>query len=326
MRVLSFLLAAVLLLSACGTSSDDPEQSEDAPAGGLNIVASDPLMAHLVGQVTGDEGAINTLIGLGEDIRDFEVGPDDAELLHEADVFVESGRYINDALTAFVLEEAGEDLEHIILGDTAISEDEIMLGRILDHETHAHRVGASTQLWGDVTYARRYVRSAARQLGSIDPDSAADYEANAEAFAERLDALDDAIRAAVGTIPEENRKFVVASDEWSYFARRYRLELHELYKYDPGANPEDEFRELRDEVIQLSPSVLFDGPNLADDQLQQIAEEAGVEILDAPPTIAYLSEGSKNPERAYEAMMAAAARAIVEGLGGDASALDDLDL
>ena len=178
MRLLSFLLAALLVLTACGTSSDDEDLTDEAQAETLDIVVSDPLLAHLIGQVTGDEGALNPLMGAGEDIREFVPGPEAAELLADADIFFESGRSLNDALTVFALENTGEDTVHAILGDQAISEDEIMTGRIVDHVTHAHRVEASTQLWGDVTYARRYVRSAARQLASIDPDSGIDYEAS----------------------------------------------------------------------------------------------------------------------------------------------------
>ena len=58
-----------------------------------------------------------------------------------------------------------------------------------------------------------------------DPARKADYEANAKAYKEKLDALDKENQEKIAQIPEGARVLVTAHDAFSYFARDNKFEV-----------------------------------------------------------------------------------------------------
>jgi manganese/zinc/iron transport system substrate-binding protein len=62
-------------------------------------------------------------------------------------------------------------------------------------------------------------------LAKADPGHAAEYEANASAYLDRLEALDQFCRQQIASIPEGRRVLVTAHDAFGYFGRAYGLEV-----------------------------------------------------------------------------------------------------
>jgi len=71
----------------------------------------------------------------------------------------------------------------------------------------------------------RYAEITRDELSRVDPANKTAYEQNAAAFLKRVEALDQAIKEAVQTIPQTNRRLLTYHDSWPYFARRYGFQV-----------------------------------------------------------------------------------------------------
>jgi manganese/zinc/iron transport system substrate-binding protein len=69
------------------------------------------------------------------------------------------------------------------------------------------------------------VEEVAERLSQFDPSHASDYRENAAAYRQQLLALDQYARAAIASIPENNRLFVTSHDAFQYFGRAYGLRV-----------------------------------------------------------------------------------------------------
>jgi manganese/zinc/iron transport system substrate-binding protein len=80
-------------------------------------------------------------------------------------------------------------------------------------------------IWFDVSMWRETLAPIARELAALDPDHAAEYEANAAAYQQELDELDGWVQQQIGSLPPERRVLVTAHDAFGYFGRRYGMEV-----------------------------------------------------------------------------------------------------
>jgi zinc/manganese transport system substrate-binding protein len=95
---------------------------------------------------------------------------------------------------------------------------------------HGHNHGHShaendPHAWQSVGNAKVYVNNIRDALIKADPAGKAEYEANAKAYIEKLDALDKEIRAAVNAIPKDRRKVITSHDAFGYFKAAYGVDF-----------------------------------------------------------------------------------------------------
>jgi ABC-type Zn uptake system ZnuABC Zn-binding protein ZnuA len=88
-----------------------------------------------------------------------------------------------------------------------------------DHDDHHHE--GDPHFWLDPNMIVKYVENIRDGLSEVDPDGAASYAANAEAYIAELKALDGWIREQVEQIPAERRVLVTDHDTMGYFADQY---------------------------------------------------------------------------------------------------------
>jgi zinc/manganese transport system substrate-binding protein len=90
------------------------------------------------------------------------------------------------------------------------------------HDDHDHGDdGVDPHAWQNVANAQAYVRNIAAALERADPEGAAVYRANAQAYLAELEALDAVIRAAMTAIPAPQRVLATSHDAFGYFAAAY---------------------------------------------------------------------------------------------------------
>jgi ABC-type Zn uptake system ZnuABC Zn-binding protein ZnuA len=96
-----------------------------------------------------------------------------------------------------------------------------------EHEEDDEHSGetANPHLWLNVAYAQKYVEKLVQTLKEVDPDDAADYDANGAAYLQRLTDLEAFVVQQMATVPEENRRVVSFHEAFPYFAAAYGLEI-----------------------------------------------------------------------------------------------------
>lgn len=240
--------------------------------GPLAAVATTGIVADLVAQVGGPRVAVRSLLPANADPHDFEPAPEDLVEVEEADAIFRHGLEL-DGWAEGLIENAAVEVPVVVATDgveTLASDEEVF------DEGDPH-------VWFDPLRVATMVGTIAAGLAEIDPDGAATYEARRAAYAAELDALDAAIREAVGTIPPERRKLVTNHDALAYFADRYGLSV--VGTVIPGleTTAEPSAREVAElvETIQREgvPAIFAEntaGPGLA----RELADEAGVAIVD----------------------------------------------
>jgi len=161
-------------------------------------------------------------------------------------------------------------------------------------------------------------------FSAADPANQDAYGANFDAFALRLDQLDDMIRRAVATVPESNRKLLTYHDSWAYWAREYGFTVIGAVQASDFSDPSpQDVARLIEQVRAQSVPAIFGSEVFPSPVLEQIARESGARFVDAlrddePP-------GAQNaPEHTYLGMLKKDMQVMIEALGGDATIFDSL--
>lgn len=340
-RPLPALLTLVaLVVTACGGGSSRAAELADATASGsptvpaepgLAIVAELAPLADLVGQVLGGRGTAHSLVPGGVDAHAHEPRPSDVRRVTGADAFFGIGLGLNPGLLQLVEEHLPDDAPSVLLAETALGEDDLAVGSFGhthgDEGGHSHGdeapgPGPNPHVWVDPTNAMAIVAGIRDELVALDPDGAGAYRDNAGDLLERIGALDEAIAAAIATIPTDRRTLVVYHDAWVYFGARYGLEV--VAAIQPADLSEPSAREVRriiDQIRAEGVPKVFGSTEFPSDVLETIAAETGAEH-GAELSDDELPGEPGDPEHSYMGMMQHNARAIIAGLGGDPSAID----
>jgi ABC-type Zn uptake system ZnuABC Zn-binding protein ZnuA len=233
-------------------------------------------------------------------------------------------------LNAKVTELAGENLPDdavmVDLNARVIPEDQIIFSDTHSHgdgPAHGHQPNVHT--WTNILFTPGYVNEIAQVLSEIDPDGKATYEANRDALNAEITELEAAARTALDTIPAENRTLVVYHDSWSYFGREYGFDVIGALQAVDFAEPSaSEMRNMVSQVQAAGVPAFFGSEVFPTSVLEQVAAESGVEYV-GNLSDDKLPGNPGDPQHSYLGMMAANVRYIVDGLGGDSSALDAVD-
>ncbi|MGC7838288.1 zinc ABC transporter substrate-binding protein [Pseudomonas sp. L7] len=128
-----------------------------------------------------------------------------------------------------------------------------------DHD-HDHRPGSlDAHLWLSSVNARVIAAKMASDLAAADPANAARYQANQKAFGERLDALDQRIKARVAGIA--GKPYFVFHEAFDYFEAEYGLRHTGVFsvaaEVQPGAQ---HVAAMRKRLQEVGPTCVFSEP------------------------------------------------------------------
>jgi ABC-type Zn uptake system ZnuABC Zn-binding protein ZnuA len=274
-----FLVLGALVLGACGDEDDGNDEAGNPDA--LSVVATTTIIADLARNVAGEFANVDSLLPPNADPHSFEPTPRDIEAAADADLILQHGMEL-DAWAGGLIEESGSDAPveivtdgvRTILGENGHEED--------DGHDHAEDE-ADPHVWFDVANARVMTENIRDALSAADPDNAAAYAANADAYLAELDELDGWIREQMATIPDENRKIVTNHDAFGYYVDTYGLELvgTVIPSLDTQAQASaQETAELLDLIESEGVRAIFAENTVSASVAESIASEAGVEIVD----------------------------------------------
>ncbi len=258
-------LGLVVGLSAAACS---PDSATSTPAPGssgapIDVVTTTTVFADIVRNVGGDRVSVESIIPAGVGPEDYEPKPDDARKLAVARLIVKNGVGLDDFLDR-LLDANSTSAPLLTLGDgiPTIS---------VDGEPNPH-------FWLDPTLVRdHYLPAIVAQLSALDPAGRSTYEANAAAYAGRLDQLDAALVAQVVTIPAGNRKLVTFHDAFPYFARHFGFELVGVILRNVGQDPTAaELADLVATVRAAQVKAVFSEAQFNPKLARTLADEAGI--------------------------------------------------
>ena len=320
-KIFVSLLAAMPIIAAMACSPAEPP-APPAPPQTLNVVATVSPITSIVENIGGTRINLEGVVPEGVNSHTFEPAPSVAVTLAKADVIFLNGLFLEEPTLEMAKANLKPGASIVSLGEQTVSEDQWQFDFSFPEEG-GH---PNPHLWPDPILSLRYAEIARDNLAARDQANADYYGANYDAFADRIATLDAAIKTAVATIPPENRKLLTYHDSWAYFADRYGITV--VGAAQPADFSEPSAREVVELIAQIQAEgipAIFGSEVFPNDVMQTIADESGAVYID-DLSDDDLPGGPGDPDHSYLGLEIANLRIIIPALGGDASALDEVDI
>ena len=163
------------------------------------------------------------------------------------------------------------------------------------------------------------------ELIRLDPANTSTYDKNAAAFLKKLEALDQAIKEAVKTIPQNNRRLLTYHDSWPYFARRYGFQVIGAAQPSDFSDPSPrEVARIIEQIRKEKVPALFGSEVFPSPVLEQIARETKSRYIDKLRDDELPGKPGE-AQHSYIGMMLENLTIMFEALGGSSEAFKKID-
>ena len=280
------ILALLLLLSACGQSTE-----EDTDPDQLTVVATVFPAYDFARAAGGDLADVQLLLPPGTESHSYEPTPADILAVQDCDLFIYLGGE-SDTWVETILESVDLQGEALRMVDCVpLLEEETVEGMETYEESghshdHGHEdgpelgevVGYDEHVWTSPRNAAAITRAVGEALAAIDAPNGETYRANAEAYAQEIDTLARGFADFFAAVPDPPPVFG-ARFPLRYFAEEFGIDYYAAF---PGCSTQTEpsaatvaflIDKVRQEDLSTVWYIEFSNHLVAD----SIAEAAGAE-------------------------------------------------
>lgn len=320
MQHLFLLLVALPWLVFTGCQKKDDRAQTPAPQK-LKVVTTVAPITSIVENIAGDRVEIAGIIPEGINSHTFEPIPSDSKLLGSADLVIFNGLDLETPTLKLAQANLKKGASIFSLGDKTIKEAEY----VFDFSFPKEQGHPNPHLWLNPEYAMRYASLARDELARLDPKNKAAYEQNTAQYLKKLEALNQAIKEAIQTVPQNNRRLLTYHDSWPYFARRYGFQVIGAVQPSDFADPSPkEMVRLIEQIRKEKVPAVFGSEVFPSPVLEQIAREGKSRYIDKLRDDE-LPGKPGDSQHSYIGMMVENMTIMVEALGGSAQALKKVD-
>lgn len=314
LKATGILLTVILIMAGlfvgCGGSE---QRDEELSSRVINVVTTTGMISDAVENVGGSRLQVTGLMGPGVDPHLYKASAGDVTRMQEADIVFYNGLHLEGAMS-----ELFEKMQHSKL--TVAVGDGIDVERLLTppqfqgmHDPH---------VWFDVTLWADVVRKIESTLVTADSAHAAQYHENAAAYIEKLEKLDEYVRALAAEVPESLRVIVTAHDAFNYMGRAYGFEVRGLQGISTASEAgTKDVQDLSDFIAQRRiPAIFVESsiPRRAIEALQAAVEAKGFAVVIGGELFSDAMGDPGTPEGTYIGMVKHNIETIVHALTGKA--------
>jgi ABC-type Zn uptake system ZnuABC Zn-binding protein ZnuA len=286
----------LFLISACGQTASPSDAPDPA------ILTSTTFLADIARKIAGDRVSVGSLLPIGADPHSYQPTPRDVARVADSKLLI-----IN-----------GADYEHFIesLLGNAGGEGEVIEASagIRPREDAEGEHGIDPHMWLDPNNVIVYVENIREALTHLDPDGAAVYQSNADAYIAELIDLDAWISGQVSQISPDRKLLVTNHESLGYFAERYGFTVAGtvVESFSSGASPSaGQMAGLIDQIKTNGAPAIFLDASDNESLAKQIADEINVRVI-TDLHLESLTDGA--PAGTYIDMMKHNVMLIVEAL------------
>ncbi len=329
MKLKNLAILLILITGCAGSEQTSNSQNVGCDLGEvvqgrpLNIATTVAPITSIIANIAGGTStSITGIVPEGTNSHTFEPKPSDAASLESADVIFINGLVLEEPTKDLAIANLKESANICELGTETLPESEY----IYDFSFPKEGGKPNPHLWTNPPMAKQYAQVARDLLVRRDPVNAAIYEKNFVAFAVKIDALDNAIKIATATIPENQRKLLTYHDAYAYFAKNYGYTV--VGAIQPSSFDEPTPKEIAALILQvkkLGVKAIFGSEVFPSPVLEQIGLESDVRYVDVLRDDDLIGKPG-DIEHSWLGLMRFNFVTIVEALGGDASALKLIDV
>lgn len=294
-KLITSILTSSLLLIGCNNTSSVSSES----ANKLSIVTSFyPIYIstlNIVKDVPNVE-LINMTKAQTGCLHDYQLTPQDLKTLEKADIFVANGAGMESFLDKVVSQfdslniiEASEGIE--LIENDSHEEDYDHDGDDHNGEETEHSHEKNPHVWVSISNNIQQVKNIAKELSTLDPENSAKYQANANEYIQKLEALKAEMHESLSTI--SNKDIVTFHEAFPYFAKEFDLNIVGVILVEPDSEPSaKEIEETIKIIKENNIKALFTEPQYPSKVAYTIAEETGAKIYTLDPIVT--GESNKN--------------------------------
>nr|WP_237220265.1 metal ABC transporter substrate-binding protein [Salipiger sp. CCB-MM3] len=231
----------------------------------MKVVTTFTVLADMAAQVAGDAADVVSITKPGAEIHGYAPTPRDIVRAQGADLILWNGLNLELWFEQFLSNL--RDVPSVTL-TTGIDPIPIAAG--------AYEGKPNPHAWMGLENAQIYIDNIANAFADQDPENAAVYEANAEAYKSKLRATLEPLRDAVAQIPEAQRWLVTCEGAFSYLARDFGMK--ELYLWPMNADQmgtPQQVRAVIDGVRENDIPTVFCESTVSTRPAEQVARETG---------------------------------------------------
>jgi zinc transport system substrate-binding protein len=266
--ILGAALLSLGLLAACG-------KSETTKSDKLQVTTTFYPMYEFTKAVTGETADVSYIVPAGQEVHDYEPSAREMAKLVDSDVvvfnaenletwFEDAEDNLNDSTLVI---EASHDVDFIHTEDEDEAEHDDH-----DHEDHDHG-DTDPHTWTSLQNAVIEVQTIADALSKKYPENKATYQANAKAYQEKLQALDQKFVAALE--PATQKTFITQHAAFAYMARDYGLTQLSISGINPDVEPSSQaLAHLKELMSQDNLTYVYFEENAGDKLAKTLAKEA----------------------------------------------------
>lgn len=229
----------------------------------LKVVTTFTIIQDIAQNIAGDKAVVESITKSGAEIHDYQPTPKDIVKAQSADLVLWNGMNLERWFERFFTQVKDKPAVVVTEGITPIS---IYEGPYKDNPNpHA---------WMSPKNGLVYIENIRKALVKYDPDNADTYNANAKAYADKILALDEPLRASLAKVPEAQRWLVTSEGAFSYLANDYGFK--ELYLWPINADSQGTPKQIRkviDQVRKHHIPVVFSESTISDKPAKQVAKE-----------------------------------------------------
>ncbi|TGN61634.1 metal ABC transporter substrate-binding protein [Paracoccus liaowanqingii] len=231
----------------------------------LTVATSFTVIADMARNVGGDLATVQSITPPGAEIHGYQPSPRDIIGIAEADLVLVNGLNLDAWANQFL--DRLDDVPIVTVSEGI--EPLPITGGDYDGLPNPHG-------WMALTSALIYVDNIARAMAEADPDNAQGYQANADAYKDRIAGVIGPLRDRALALPEDRRFLVTSEGAFSYLARDFGLTEMFLWPINAeGQGTPQQVRGLIDAMRETGAPVIFSESTVSDRPARSIAAETG---------------------------------------------------
>lgn len=289
-----FMLLVVLMCGGCAADGSE----------GKTIVTSFYPMYVFTQNIAQDVPGVRVVNMTAENggcLHDYQLQTRDMAMLEGAMALVVNGGGMEQFMDKIVAQQPNLTVVEACSGIEMLPSEET-------HEAGHDHGAMNPHVWLDPSLAVLQVRSIAQGLAEADSANAEAYLKNGEAYAARIEALDQELRTQLA--PLAGSEIVTFHEAFSYMAKAYDLHIAGVIAGDSGEEPSTrQIAKTCDLVKAHGIKALFVEPQYPTKTAETIARETGAQVYSLDPVVS--GDGSME---SYERAMRENARVLTEAL------------
>ena len=230
------------------------------------VLTTFTVLADLARNVAGDRLTVRSIVKPGSEIHGYQPTPSDIERASGADLIVENGLGLELWARKFTAS-AGGDIPTLTLSEG-------MEPLLIEEDAYAGK--PNPHAWMSPQRTMDYVDRLEQAFRELDPAGADEFVTNASSYKQKLNRLDQELRAALSTLPKKRRVLVSCEGAFTYLASDYGLD--EAYLWPVNAESQvtpKRMARLINTVRERQIPAIFCESTVSDKNQRQVAAESG---------------------------------------------------